>query len=80
MLAYTPPDVDGRARLTLARVRDYPGDDELFIVRRDLEVALKASGRHWEGLLVEPWLRRRGSKWWYHAIEWRELQQRPLLE
>lgn len=77
VLAYTPPNADGRTRLTLARDGTYPSANEAYIIKRDVIAALKATGRQWGDMTLECWLHK--GRWRYHALEWVEYHQAGLF-
>jgi hypothetical protein len=88
ILAYTPGPCNkaepGIYRLTLTRRGDWPSDNEIEVVRRDLRQALKSLGRAAETINIEPYhkgpaTRRPSDRVHYHVLFWRELVQASLL-
>jgi len=90
ILAYTPGACNeaepGVYRLTLSRRGQFPSDNEVEIVRRELREALKKHGRFAETIYVEPYLQvvgkvaeRPSDRVHYHVLFWRELVQASLL-
>ena len=88
ILAYTPGACNeaepGIHRLTLSRRGQYPSNNEIEVMRRELREALKGRGRAAETIYVEPWLKgaqtkRPSDRIHYHVLFWRELVQASLL-
>ncbi len=81
-LAYTPGSANigepGTHRLTLSRHGQWPSEQEVETVKRDLAVALRAAGRSTDGICVEWWLEGTGNIR-YHVLFWKELVQASLI-
>lgn len=81
-LAYTPCHVNTTSpdtyRLTLSRRGQYPSEQEIEIVKRELRDTLYKNGRVPDRFYLEPYLRASGNIH-YHVLFWRELVQAKLL-
>lgn len=81
ILAYTPGAANtkrpGHHRLVISRVGVFPSQREIDIVRSNLRLALVNMKRPFSDMAIEPWLKK--QQYYYHVIEWQELQQASLL-
>lgn len=82
ILAYTPRHVNttnpDTYRLTLSRRGQYPSEQEIEVVKRELRDVLHKNGRVPDRFYLEPYLRANGNIH-YHVLFWRELVQAKLI-